>query len=85
MNSLSKVRERFQFTLPDDYLAFFGAGLLENDQPTGLRLSSHLWLSPDDIASCQWPRYKIKSLVPCVRLRSRSLCWFVADSWQQLD
>lgn len=81
MDSLSKVKERFQFTLPNDYLTFFGAGLLENDQSTGLRVSRHFWLSPDEIASCQWPSYKTRSLVPCAQTPGRDhLCWFVAES-----
>ena len=81
MDSFSKITDRFQFMLPDDYKKFSSAGLLVNDRATGLRVSRHSWFSPDDIASCQWPDYKIKSLVPCAQTAGRDhLCWFGAES-----
>ena len=71
------IKARFAFTLPDDYVRFWNAGLLTNDVLTGLKVSRHSWLSPDMIAERPWPEYKIQELVPCAQTPGRDhYCWY---------
>ena len=81
MEAFEKIRERFEFSLPDDYLKFWNAGILVSDKVAGLWMSRYWWLTPDKIADIdqyQWPFYKIRSLVPCARTPGGGhYCWFV--------
>ena len=58
MEAFEKIRERFEFSLPDDYLKFWNAGILVSDKVAGLWMSRYWWLTPDKIADIdqyQWP------------------------------
>jgi hypothetical protein len=85
MDNNHRIAARFGFTPPKDYDRFWVAGLLSNNQTTGLKLSRFRWLSPGEIADCPWPSYKIKSLVPFARTHGRDhFCWFTetaTESW----
>lgn len=81
MTSYERVRERFHFSVPDDYRRFWDAGLLVNDRANGLNVSRHSWLSPDEIANYPFPSYKISQLVPFAETPGRdTYCWYVEAS-----
>src|SRR6266536_6595984 len=81
MADYDRVKARFGFSLPNDYLRFWNAGLLVNDLAKGLKVSRHAWLSPDEIAACPWPSYKLTSLIPCAQTWGRDhYCWYVQES-----
>lgn len=81
MDAPDRVMTRFHFSLPNDYMQFWNAGLLVNDHTKGIRVSRHSWLSPDEIADCPLPAYKMKSLIPCAQTPGRDhYCWQVTES-----
>lgn len=85
MDYIQIIESRFHFRLPDDYLRFWNAGVLVNDPEFGLNLSRFSWLSPQEIADCSWPSYKIDGLVPCAETPGRDhYAWYVqpgAPAW----
>jgi hypothetical protein len=75
------VKARFGFSLPEDYLRFWRAGLLPRERATALNFSRYWLLSPDQIVDRRWPEYKIKQLVPCARTGGGDhYCWYVPES-----
>jgi hypothetical protein len=81
MNSLESIKSRFQFSIPNDYLRLWHAGVLANDRESGIKLSRHKWLGPEEIADCPWPNYKIGQLIPCARTPGGDhYCWYVQPS-----
>ena len=85
MNDADIIKSRFSFSLPADYMRCLGAGLLANDRLTGFEVSRYAWLSPDKIAGCVLPSYKITTLVPCAKTGGGDYyCWFVeaaGEAW----
>lgn len=84
MDAYEKIRQRFGFSLPDDYLKFWNAGILVSDKVAGLWMSRYWWLTPDKIANIdhyQWPFYKSTSLVPFARTPGGdNYCWFFSGA-----
>jgi hypothetical protein len=66
--------ERFQSSLPVDYLIASNRGLL--DPCRGIPHSIYHWLTPPEIEAFDWPPWKSPALVPFASEPSTScLCW----------
>jgi hypothetical protein len=64
MSWIEAATERWGRALPDDYLEFVNLGLASSDPSTGICLSRLTWWSPEQIAQCRWPAWKIRDLLP---------------------
>lgn len=71
------ARERWGFEIPADYRRCWEAGLLNRDVCQGLCLSALRWLSPNEIATLDWPAWKISKLMPfAATFAGDHYCWF---------
>lgn len=82
MNNFEQATTRWHFVFPEDYLTFYNTGMLTESPATGLRLSRFWWLTPAEIAGCDWPDYKIPELVPFAKTPGRDhFCWHKDGGW----